>query len=32
MRILKQSSETYAVVVTASAAGLYDMPYNGEEK
>jgi len=31
MTVFKQSSKTYAVAVTASAAGSYDLPYNGEE-
>lgn len=32
MTVFKQSSKTYAVTVTASETGSYDLSYNGEEK
>jgi hypothetical protein len=32
MTVIKQSSKTYAVAVTALAAGSYDVSYNGEDK
>lgn len=32
MTVFKQSAKTYAVAVTASAAGSYDLSYNGEDK